>query len=388
MSEELPNKKRLFSLFENMNKKVEEQGSSSTPVAPIPEEKKKMFSLFENIKNEHELIKNAPTKDLNSDVLLVDFLNLFIRCWCVNPAISDEGNLIGAIFGSLKSLGFAIRMLRPTRCIIISDGVGGSLRRRQLYPEYKAHRKTRIRVNRMYEDMSTPDFEEKSVKWQMARLVEYFNCLPVTTMSMDSIEADDAIAVLTTEVFNKEHQKVYVMSSDKDFLQLVNDRVGVWSPTKKKVYGPKEVMDEYGIASRNFVYYRAMDGDTSDNIKGIRGAGLKTIKKAFPMLSEEKDVSIEQLLKYSEDNRNKLKLYETMCESHEILERNYELMQLNDVNIAECNKLKIHERSRDIPPKLNKLQFMKLFNEDKAWTTLPDYNLWLNQTFNILNYYC
>jgi 5'-3' exonuclease len=304
MSDSL-DKKRLFSLFENMKEK---------PAVPSPvtagassKEKNKLFSLFDEMKNEHEAIKDAKEKNINSDVLLVDFLNLFIRCYMVNPAMNDGGNHIGGIYGSLKSLGFAIRMLRPTRCIIISDGVGGSLRRRQIFPEYKSKRKTRIRVNRMYEDMSTPDLEDKSIKWQMARLVEYLNCLPVTIMSLDSIEADDVIATMTTEVFNKSDQKTYIMSADKDFLQLVNDNVSVWSPTKKRIYGPKEVMDEYGIASKNFVYYRIMDGDTSDNIDGIKGAGIKTIKKCFPMLSEEKQVDLEQIFQYAEDNRNSKK---------------------------------------------------------------------------------
>lgn len=378
-------KQRLFSLYDNMKVPKEEKGLSSTVLSP---EKSKLFSVFDSIKGEHDSIKDSPVKDINSDILLVDFLNLFLRCFMVNPAMTEEGSPIGAIFGSLKSLGFAIRMLRPTRCIIISDGVGGSLRRRQLYPEYKAHRKTRIRVNRMYEDLSTPDLEEHSVKWQMSRLVEYFHTLPLTIMSLDSIEADDAIAVMATEVFNKEHQKSYIMSADKDFLQLVNSRVGVWSPTKKRVYGPVDILNEYGISSKNFIYFRILDGDKGDNIGGIKGAGIKTIIKAFPMLTEDRDFSVDEMLQFAEDNRNgKLKLYEKICQNKDIVRRNYELMQLNNVNISEVNKLKIFDRAKDEPPVLNKTCFMKLFNEDKAWSAMPDYNTWLNQTFSVLNYY-
>jgi DNA polymerase-1 len=239
----------------------------------------------------------------------------------------------------------------------------------------------------MYSDLSTPDLEDRSIKWQMARLVEYFNILPVTVFSIDSIEADDAIATLTTDVFNKEYQKVNIMSADKDFLQLVNEKVSVWSPTKKRLYGPKEVMDDYGISSKNFIYYRMLDGDDSDNIDGIKGAGLKTIIKAYPFLKEETEANLEQILSYADDNRNKLKIHESVCGGQQLLHRNYELMQLKNVNIADSNKLRIKELT-DVPTtKLNKLQFIKMFNEDKAYSVMPDYNTWLNQTFQTLNYY-
>ena len=75
--------------------------------------------------------------------------------------------------------------------------------------------------------------------------------------------------------------KIVLMSTDKDFLQLVNHRVSVWSPTKKKMYDPPKVLEDYGIPSHNFAVYRAIDGDKSDNIDGVRGWGLKTIQKNY-----------------------------------------------------------------------------------------------------------
>ena len=103
--------------------------------------------------------------------------------------------------------------------------------------------------------------------------------------------------------------KVTIMSSDKDFLQLVDDRISVWSPTKKKLYTPEQVMEEYGIPSHNLLMYRIFDGDKSDNIEGVRGYGLKTVIKKLPFLQEEKQFSVDDAIKESseleeQENRN------------------------------------------------------------------------------------
>ena len=80
-------------------------------------------------------------------------------------------------------------------------------------------------------------------------------------------------------------RNVYFTSCDKDFYQIINDRIKVWSPSKKKLYGPFEIHQEYGISTENFINYRILEGDSSDSINGIPGAGLKTILKCFPFLS-------------------------------------------------------------------------------------------------------
>ena len=80
-------------------------------------------------------------------------------------------------------------------------------------------------------------------------------------ISLDNVEADDTIAFCATEYFKD--YIVNIMSSDKDFLQLVDENIKVWSPSKKKLYCPQNVLDEYGIHPYNFVIFRAMDGFSS-----------------------------------------------------------------------------------------------------------------------------
>ena len=79
------------------------------------------------------------------------------------------------------------------------------------------------------------------------------------------------------------------MSTDKDFLQLVDDTTIVWSPTKKKLYNTKLVKEEFGIESKNLLLYRVLDGDKSDNIPGVYGCGIKTLVKRFQKLLKKRN---------------------------------------------------------------------------------------------------
>ena len=310
----------------------------------------------------------------NDKILVIDGLNTFIRVFSVIPTLNDDGIHIGGIVGFLKSVGYAIKMLRPTRCIIVFDGKGGSTRRRKVYPEYKNRRKTKIRLNRANEYSSVED-EHQSMLLQLQRGVEYLENLPLTLLSIDNIEADDTIAYITEQVLPK--NKIVIMSTDKDFLQLVDERVSVWSPTKKKIYTPNEVYDDFGVNSKNLIFARIIDGDKSDNIPGIKGYGMKTILKKIHILSENKIVSYENFIQFLDDNKLDL--------DKDVLLRNYYLMQLKEVDISATAKLKIQNKVNESIPTLVKYKFQKMFLEDKLYTALPNLNSWLATSFNRLN---
>lgn len=344
-------------------------------------EKKKLFSLFENIKD--DIGVSGLQKTTNSDILLVDGLNTFIRSFMAVPSMNDDGMHTGGIAGFLKSVGYAIKLLNPTRVIIVFDGNGGSQKRRKIYPEYKSGRKTRIKFNRTYEEMTSSDIEQKNLKMELLRLINYLDVLPVTVMAIDNIEADDTIAYLAEQTFKDSN--VTIMSTDKDFLQLASDKIKIWSPVKKKIFGCKEIVDEYGITCNNFIYYRIMEGDDSDNIPGINGAGLKRIIQSFPFLSEEKQSSLQEIYNFSENHKSKYKLYEKVLSEKLTLERNFELMQLKNTQIQSFTQLRIEEIIKKPIPHINKLGFSKLINEDKMWNNLPNYIVWLNETWGKVN---
>ena len=262
-------------------------------------------------------------------------------------------------------------MIRPTRTIVVFDCKGGSSRRRKIYPEYKAKRKTKYRVNRSY-DFASPEDEKQNMIMQLQRIVEYLETLPITVLSYDNIEADDTIGYLCRQVLTE--SQITVMSTDKDFLQLANGRIKIWSPTKKKMYDESAVLDEYGISSHNLIWYRVLDGDKSDNIKGVKGLGLKTIQKKLPFLSENRIVNIDEVI-------NKLP------ESKDVIELNYKLMQLSDVDISGTTKTKIIDKVNAPINRLIKFKFEKMFLEDKLFTSLPNVTSWLANNFNQLNHY-
>ena len=307
----------------------------------------------------------------NENVLIIDGLNTFIRVFSVIPTTNDNGTHIGGIVGFLKSIGYTINMFRPTRCIIIWDGKGGSSRRRKMYPEYKAKRKTNIRLNRAY-DFETIEEERANMIRQIQRTIEYLDFLPITMLSIDNVEADDIIAYTAKQVLTDSN--VTIMSSDKDFLQLVDDRISVWSPTKKKLYKPEQVMEEYGIPSHNLLMYRIFDGDKSDNINGVFGYGLKTVQKKLPFLQEDKQFSVDEVITEVDE----------LEEHREIMERNFDLMQLHNVNISASAKTKTIDKIREPIPKLNKETFKKMFLEDKMYSALPNLETWLQTKFQTL----
>ena len=331
----------------------------------------KFISFLEQTKDDTH---NSVTH-LNDRVLIVDGLNTFIRSFAVNPSINDDGVHIGGVVGFLRSIRYTCDILKPSRCIIVFDGKGGSKKRRKLYPEYKANRKVKKRLNRNVEWGTAPQDEEESMKQQMGRLIEYLEHLPLTLISIDNVEADDVMAYISQQVLTE--SDIFLMSTDKDFLQLVDDRVKVWSPTKKKLYNKKEVLEEYGIPSNNILTYRILDGDKSDNISGIPGCGIKSIIKYLQPISEDKDFGVMELFDYVKNTDSKIKLLENIKNSVNLVKRNYLLMQLQKVDIPGHVKLKIQEAVNRKVPQLIKHKFQVMFLKDKLSTQIKNLDTWI-----------
>ena len=339
--------------------------------------KSKYFSILDSL-TETDSKPASP----NDRVLLVDGLNTFIRAWTTSPVTNDDGVHVGGISGTLLSIGYAIKNIKPTRVIICFDGKGGSQRRRKLFPDYKATRRVKHRMTRINEFNSVDD-ERVAMAQQLQRLSQYLEQLPITVMSIENIEADDAMAYISQQIYPK--SQCILMSTDKDFLQLVDDRVQVWSPTKKKFYGRETISEEFSIESKNFLMYRVITGDSSDNIPGIRGAGTKTLMKRLPLLFDQDKVSLDNIFEYIEKNNDGTKLAKDILDSKDILELNFKLMQLEDVDISGRSKESINNICSQDIPKLVKPNFMKMLLEDSINMNIKNPELWLKDTFSVLN---
>jgi len=130
-----------------------------------------------------------------------------------------------------------------------------------------------------------------------------------------------------------------------------------------------------------------MSGDASDNIPGIKGAGLKTLQKRIPKVIETPmhfDELIQEAQQYI-DNGSKIKLYENIVSNRDILDRNYKLMQLQDTDIAASNKLNISSILDQPIDKLDIKTFKRLFLEDSLYVNIKNVDSWLRDTFARLN---
>jgi len=328
------------------------------------------------------LEKQELPKDANDRILIIDGLNTFIRAFVVVPTVNENGTHVGGITGFLMSIGYAIRNIKPTRVIICFDGKGGSQRRRKLFPDYKATRRVKHRMTRINEFNSVDD-ERVAMAQQLQRLSQYLEQLPISVMSIENIEADDAMAYISQQVYPK--SQCVIMSTDKDFLQLIDERVQVWSPTKKKFYFKDTIKEEFDIDSKNFLMYRVLTGDSSDNIPGIRGAGTKTLQKRLPILFEDKKIKLEDIFEHIKTADDGTKLSESILSSKDMLELNHKLMQLEEVDISGRSKESINNICKQDIPKLVKPNFMKMLLEDSINMNIKNPQLWLKDTFSTLN---
>ena len=317
----------------------------------------------------------------NDSVMLIDGMNLFIRVFSAIPTTNEDGIHIGGIVGFLRSLAFNINMIRPTRTIIVFDVKGVSNRGRKIFPEYKMGRKMSYRLNRAHVSL-TRDEEKKMMIRQLNRVVEYLECLPISIMNMENCEADDVIGYLSKHIYKE--NKTTIVSTDKDFLQLVDETTRVYSPTKKKMYDEDKVFEEYGIHPKNFLLFRMFDGDKSDGIPGVNGIGMKTLIKLFPFMATENKHTLDDIYRSSETQ--KVPLCEKILQSKDLLDMNKTLMDLEDGIISGQQKLKVKEIVERPIQRLIKHRFQTMFLEDKMYQALPNLNSWLATTFNRMNY--
>ncbi len=229
--------------------------------------------------------------------------------------------------------------------------------------------------------------EQEAMRHQFSRLVSYLDNLPVTFIAIDGIEADDTITYIA-DMYSDICKKMTIVSTDRDFYQLINDQIQIWSPIKKKMYDVETLVEEFGVHPNNYVVYRTFTGDNSDNIPGVNGFGTKTILKCVPELAEEQEFTIDDLFLKSETLSTDAKTgkkYKTILESKDIIEKNYELMNLKSLDIPGTCATNIRNIINAPIPLMNKMEFQRLFMQDKMWSTMKNLPEWLNSTWLSLN---
>lgn len=270
-------------------------------------------------------------------LMMIDGQNLFFRNFVMNPTIHPSGQPYGACFGFLQSLQKLIREMKPDDVFIAWDG--GSDKRKEENPNYKANRKEtkQLHLNRKI-SLLTPEEERENRHWQWAQLTQgYLNLMPIRQFWINEVEADDILAYLVQLSQFKDDLKV-IVSNDKDFLQLADTKIVLYSPIKNKFYNKKNVINEFSISPTNFALARAMVGDPSDNLPGIPRVGMKSVAKRLPILKENKKVSLDELVDYCKAQEKKLALFDKIIEHKELIQNNYRLMELYKTRLMKKEK--------------------------------------------------
>ena len=308
--------------------------------------------------------------------LVIDGLNVFFRHWAANPSMDGNGEHVGGIVGFLKGIQLLCERYRPSKVIVAWEG-GGSTRRRAIDSSYKSGRRPG-KLNRFYDDI--PDTVENRNS-QVATLVSLLRKAGVKQVYVSDCEADDIIAYITTASLRSE--RCVIVSTDKDFFQLIDHRVKVWSPGSKREWSTDSVIEQFGIHPENFCLARCFVGDVSDGLKGAPGVGFKSLAKRFSAFSSDDNLTIDDIVtecrKLREQSR--LKLYDSIIESEDRVRKNWKLMYLGHGKLAASQTQKI-EGALAQDPKRDKLGFIRSllrlqisnFDYDKLFMTLKALN--------------
>ncbi|MDE3047887.1 MAG: DNA polymerase I, partial [Verrucomicrobiota bacterium] len=194
-------------------------------------------------------------------IYILDAVNyLFRSYYAIGPMLNDKGQSTSALFGFIRTVQKLIREFAPTHLICVFDGPDNKKSRQTVYAEYKMHRKGAP------EDLF-PQFE-----WAY----EYCALAGIPSLSVAGVEADDTMATIALWA-EKQGAKVFICSSDKDLMQLVNDHIFLLHVHKDNLLiDAAKVQELYGVRPDQMLDLLAIMGDASDNIPGLEGFGPKT----------------------------------------------------------------------------------------------------------------
>lgn len=245
-------------------------------------------------------------------LVLIDGHNMFIRNYVRSPYTDTNGERMGGATGMVVSVRKVINDFRASNCLVVWDGEGGSQRRRSIYSAYKEGRKVRLNEKEENDFGETPEQRMENMRRQRNVAQDYLTLLGVPQVRADGVEADDLIAYLAGKM---DHPGgAVIVTTDQDMLQLIREagplhssdcdlvvnrftgmcdcsaprsEVRVYSPVKKLMYDRPAFISEYGVLPENFALVKALTGDKSDNIEGVKGFGIKTVVKSFPELAQK-----------------------------------------------------------------------------------------------------
>lgn len=325
-------------------------------------------------------LKETPPRALNDHILLIDGMNTLIRSFSLLKAMNPTGTHVGGFVGFLRSLGYVTRIFDPTRVIVVWDGKGGSGNRQNIDPNYKAQRaNSRITHWGLYD---TKEEETEALVGQLFRTQDYLDCLPVHQIVLEKLEADDIMAWIAKKASVSNVKKCTIVSSDKDFLQLVDDTVEVYAPVKKKTFTKNNIFDELKVLPENYNLVKSLLGDNSDNLQGVKGLGIKTVVAEFPKLLTER-TNLDYVYKVAEEKLDGKKIFAKIIHNWDRVLTNFELMDLHNTSLDDNEKQYVNDILKQPAPDLQSGAFLRLLEQDKIEGITKNTEGWL-ETFRDL----
>ncbi len=245
-------------------------------------------------------------------IILLDGTGLVYRAYFAflsRPLTTSRGENTSALFGFLKMLFMIIKDIKPDSIITAFDLSRKTFRQR-IYPDYKAQR-----------EETPPD-----LKTQIPIVLETLKIMKIPVIELEDYEADDIIGTLTEKL--KMDNDIYIVSSDKDLLQLVGGNVKAIRPqhgvSEVNLLGSDEVLESIGIFPDQIPDFLALVGDASDNIPGVKGIGEKG---AAALLS--KYHTLEDIYLHLEEIKEASRLKLTACRDNAFLSKKLALLKLD-----------------------------------------------------------
>jgi len=228
---------------------------------------------------------------MNKNVLIIDGNNLGWRAYGRVP-LTFNGKRTEVVFIGLRMLRFYMEEFDPDKCVVVWDG-GLDKQRTNIFPDYKQHRRERTKEE---------NDERIAFHIQMKNFQNVIHQLGINQYQCKGREADDIIYTLVKKEASQ--SSITIVSTDTDMLTLVsNSNVNIYSPIKKELINCKNFIEKFKFSPILYIAYKALVGDKSDNISGVKGIGPVKAQKILietpTMLTDELLENKEFLLSYS-----------------------------------------------------------------------------------------
>lgn len=246
-------------------------------------------------------------------LVLIDGHAMVFRAYYAFPTslTTTSGELINAVYGFASILLTVIKDLHPEYLAVAFDLDKPTFRHLE-YVDYKAQR---------------PEVEEELTN-QLERVREVVRILNIPIFEVEGFEADDVIGTLSRQASGQEEIETVIVTGDQDAMQLVNGSVKIYQPARgkieAKVYSGKEVRERYGLEPKQITDLKALAGDASDNVPGVKGIGPKTateliqkfgsVEETFKHLDQVPEKKRQLLIDHYEDALKSKKLVTIVCD--------------------------------------------------------------------------